>query len=858
MAVVLTTEQLLEVSPDKLLETHTVAEAEAVSKQLSREVEKKREELRVMVGERYRELIEAADTIQNMRLCSGQVIQSVSGMQYTCQSLRQQAAIKPNSIQVREGPALSNGPFLALAAGIQLLTAVPEQIWAAVDAGHLVRGAGLYLLGQHVHSWLNAGGGGQLPQDKVSHWFPVIGRQWATLQQLHPTLITTCKEKLSCSLIDKSTAVDSLAATFLLRNCTLEQLYQELLTIRSASLKGVLQTGRTESARPAICATVKCIISTVQAVHEAFIRDGLKTMLTDLKQAAELINLQSLGPIAKHLPDTVLQYRPKLRVTMKTDVKNIISGLEMWLDDMGGEVRDEAKGLLTYVATVEGLVGVREGLYIVLGENREVWEKTSNEAFGKKLCLWDVLYKQILTDQVVELLANTVTSVIRQAQEDVKKMLDTAEENSEAFVWTDTSTDLGCKWGKGQSEKGGLEMKSWGWNFLIQEVCSNMDIGLKGVLDSMMAYTNGEEVEGPFRKFADSGRICDSVSNICRQQVVGMVAGLRSLDKGGQMLARLWQALIPLAPSLAVCVSGSNVEESSTGLSEVNLLLEKEITIMFNNWISSKIVAFSSDICLLNANNVLLSLPAWDKESISEIGDSGEEVTSIICVPPSPSLPLITSLLHLASDLHKAHPASFPAAILQPTNTKVVQTILEHYELLASNTLTQNFALQLLFDIHFIQTILISRDNKEFFSSQISSIISSLEANIDPFDLSVFSPHLQLRVKKAAGRVASGLGSLVPADRLAMLNTSRVTSTSGQDTHNTLCMEQPCPRFQLLPIAPGPLKSRPTPKLQLPHISSQVGVGMNKKSTDGRDKSPAQHAAASFFGSMPWFSGNNS
>ena len=41
---------------------------------MGREVDKKREELRVMVGERYRDLIEAADTIQNMKLSAGQVI----------------------------------------------------------------------------------------------------------------------------------------------------------------------------------------------------------------------------------------------------------------------------------------------------------------------------------------------------------------------------------------------------------------------------------------------------------------------------------------------------------------------------------------------------------------------------------------------------------------------------------------------------------------------------------------------------------------------------------------------------------------------------------------------------------------
>ena len=57
MTASLSTEQLLQLSPDKLLETHTVNEAEAVAQQLAKEVDRKRKELRVMVGERYRDLI---------------------------------------------------------------------------------------------------------------------------------------------------------------------------------------------------------------------------------------------------------------------------------------------------------------------------------------------------------------------------------------------------------------------------------------------------------------------------------------------------------------------------------------------------------------------------------------------------------------------------------------------------------------------------------------------------------------------------------------------------------------------------------------------------------------------------------
>ena len=66
--------------------------------------------------------------------------------------------------------------------------------------------------------------------------------------------------------------------------------------------------------------------------------------------------------------------------------------------------------------------------------------------------------------------------------------------------------------------------------------------------------------------------------------------------------------------------------------------------------------------------------------------------------------------------------------------------------------------------MNFVQTLLISREMKENYEPRF--VISSLEANIDPFDLSVFTPHLEQRVKTSAMRQMTGLGPLVPGDRL--------------------------------------------------------------------------------------------
>lgn len=74
--------------PTVLFERYSTDEIRAVERKVRGEIEQKKEELRQMVGERYRDLIEAADTIGEMRECSDRVLQSIQDMQNYCHTLK--------------------------------------------------------------------------------------------------------------------------------------------------------------------------------------------------------------------------------------------------------------------------------------------------------------------------------------------------------------------------------------------------------------------------------------------------------------------------------------------------------------------------------------------------------------------------------------------------------------------------------------------------------------------------------------------------------------------------------------------------------------------------------------------------
>ena len=56
-----------------------------------------------------------------------------------------------------------------------------------------------------------------------------------------------------------------------------------------------------------------------------------------------------------------------------------------------------------------------------------------------------------------------------------------------------------------------------------------------------------------------------------------------------------------------------------------------------------------------------------------------------------------------------------------------------------------------------------------FLLQEVKSAITSLESRVDPFDLSVYSPHLSTSVKRAVIRAQGILAVLIPSDRNGLI-----------------------------------------------------------------------------------------
>jgi len=116
---------------EALFETHTAAELREAERRLRAGIEQKREELRQMVGERYRDLIEAADTIAEMRLSAERLLGSVRGLQRG--GVTRPGPAPPVSSERLGGGETRSGPSL---------NAVSSTAGSAAGAGEAVPGGG--------------------------------------------------------------------------------------------------------------------------------------------------------------------------------------------------------------------------------------------------------------------------------------------------------------------------------------------------------------------------------------------------------------------------------------------------------------------------------------------------------------------------------------------------------------------------------------------------------------------------------------------------------------------------------------------------------------------------------------------
>ncbi|XP_072039024.1 conserved oligomeric Golgi complex subunit 1-like [Amphiura filiformis] len=898
---------IMEMDTEALFEKFTIEEIRKVEQETRAEIEKKKEDLRQMVGERYRDLIEAADTISDMKNCAGKIVQSVQTMQTYTNELQQThmtrgISAKPSQVKDRS----VNKEFYGIASQIKLLLDMPEKIWSSIESSQHLKATQLYLLACHIVSSLQLDSSTQQSAQLLA-WFPLLSRQWTAISHFKGGILQSCRNILKNASVSDQGVADALCSIMLLEDSSPRQVFTEFLLARKTSVQQCFHSSQHgTSIKSQVCGVIEQINITLRQIYAVFYHQEqdeendscnllLKTLQgvvnpADQKGLSILSDDLMMGSFTKHLPTSITGFKPSLRTPSTPIAAGYLQqSVEQWVETCIKDVHNGVGKLLNYVASIKALTSIRDELWELLAANGDQvsWDKVCKSVVNRRLSLWEEFIRPLFLTRVQAITQDSLDKTCTSTQQLLTQALQDMETTSPecdiaSYVWKELGIDMpspsawkGRAQNKQPNEAGGLYMKSRAFTPRTQSICSTVDSQLKTLLDDLAYYTTQSEEKtqdnvattptyNPFDKYADCTTLQSFLQISCSKCIhrildhvkKALQASSTQLDatkKLGQnqeclmlvdralLLGRFCVAMTELSPHLEKAILISE-EQTITKMESARLRTSKTsrrpgqaVLSEDNDWMKIKLELLSQThesyniwnkytcsvlldefkTCLMNTNGASLLKAAthWDTIEIEEETEDGKKVSSKIRLPVQGSWYVQSLLYGLCEEINRVggHALSRSAISNLVSNTSSGLVVL--YEDLVKEKSTegskrlavsQSQALQMLFDLRFITVIMSGRNeeskSQSAYTERYQKLIQRFEGVVDPFDLDVFSPHLQANLNRHTNRCTMLLGALASADK-HLYSSHRAASSGFQEQHNVLPLASSQGRFTLLPLS---------------------------------------------------------
>ncbi|CAB4377678.1 unnamed protein product [Rhizophagus irregularis] len=291
---------------DELFIKHSIPELRSLEKRTRSDIEEKKQELRLMVGERYRDLIDAADSIVNMRKCALSIQEELHHMQDSCDVHALKRSVRTQVNEDNKGTKDEKKHHLySSAAQIKLLVDVPEQIWRSLESHKYLNASRLYLIAKLVYKNLQAHDDTPF---NVSVTFPVVQRQWDAVSHFKSQILQKARHYLKTTEQSEQSLAETLCAIMLLDDVTKKDVFQLCLDGRTSVLSQLLEKSITKDVKSLteqFKEMIHIIRSSVFHIGLVFIRTGddlslLESYLHQLQQGFS-VNEDNL-----HTPSSVM------------------------------------------------------------------------------------------------------------------------------------------------------------------------------------------------------------------------------------------------------------------------------------------------------------------------------------------------------------------------------------------------------------------------------------------------------------------------------------------------------------------------------------------------------------------------
>ncbi|KAI0031403.1 hypothetical protein K488DRAFT_79063 [Vararia minispora EC-137] len=426
--------------PDELFAKHSVAEVRNVQLRLRADADAKQEELRIMVGERYRDLLQASSSIIAIARSSHRVQEALEEMHDAISGSNfEQQLPRRSGTGMKEGAYSHLKTLQSLAAHMKLLLDTPEHLWRLIERKKYLHAGWLFMLARVIHHALVQPAIEGDEEDWKTHnidvqeQFPIVQRQWETVGQFKSQIAykatlslreprisveDICSVLLTLHLLDSEPLTKTVNIFFLQRSRSLQHSLTRAAPISSQAPQHV--NGSALKARKAILRDVRdsldlvlnVIALTVGAARRIFndspsspsLMTRVLTFIeipqsSDFALPAELQmstqKLLSNLPSASHftlLPLSIRSYKPYVDLDSPATVvvpAYLTERLSQWFQQATTDLKRAAGGWFADVDTLTDLWELRRWTHL--------WAKTDTQ----------------LVQSEIETILDTVDAVVR-------------------------------------------------------------------------------------------------------------------------------------------------------------------------------------------------------------------------------------------------------------------------------------------------------------------------------------------------------------------------------------------------------------------------------------------------------------
>lgn len=405
---------------DLLFRSKPVVEIRDIEASTRKQIDDKSEELRQLVGNRYRDLIDSADSIVLMKNSAESISANISAIH---DKILNSLSLTSTNKSV-SAPNPTRSKTYGIACRVKYLVDTPENIWGHLDEFMFLESATRYMRAKHVHYSLDQKNDSS--NRNVLANFPLLRHQWQIVESFKAQISVRSRERLL--LLDLSQGVgisvyaDALAAVAVIDELDPVQVLGLFLDSRksciSQKLSGCLSGNNvgSDDVINVFCEVLKVIQVSVAQVGELFMQ-----VLSDMPLFYKTIlssppASQLFGGIPNPEEEVRLwkAFRDKLEsVMVMLDRDYIATSCSDWLRNCGKEIVSKINGryMIDVIEnghqlavaekmlreTMEGklvLEGSLEWLQSVFGSEVELpWKRTRELVLGDDADLWDEIFE---------------------------------------------------------------------------------------------------------------------------------------------------------------------------------------------------------------------------------------------------------------------------------------------------------------------------------------------------------------------------------------------------------------------------------------------------------------------------------